>query len=65
MVANVLAISVDVGSLVAPGDQLVLLESMKMEIPVIAEVSGAVSEVAVHVGDVISAGDLIVRLEDR
>ena len=64
MVANVLAISVEVGTDVNAGDQLVLLESMKMEIPVIAEVAGQVSEVAVEVGDVISAGDLIIRLKD-
>jgi acetyl-CoA carboxylase biotin carboxyl carrier protein len=65
MVANVLAIGVDVGTHVEPGDQLVLLESMKMEIPVLSELSAMVSEVAVSVGDVISAGDLIVRLGER
>lgn len=64
MAASVLAISVETGSRVNSGDQLVLLESMKMEIPVIAEIDGLVSDVAVSVGDVISAGDLIVRLED-
>ena len=37
----------------------VLLESMKMEIPVLAEVAGTVSKVSVNVGDVIQAGDLI------
>jgi acetyl-CoA carboxylase biotin carboxyl carrier protein len=37
----------------------VLLESMKMEIPVLAEVAGTVTEVKVSVGDVIQAGDLI------
>ena len=41
------------------GDQLVLLESMKMEIPVLAEESGTLSEVKVKVGDVIQAGDVI------
>lgn len=63
MVANVLAISVAVGEKVEPGHQLVLLESMKMEIPVLCEISARVHEVAVAVGDVISQGDLIVRLE--
>lgn len=62
MVANVLAISVEVGQNVEPGQQLVLLESMKMEIPVLSEVAGEVREIAVSVGDVISQGDLIVRL---
>lgn len=63
MVANVLAVSVEVGTSVKPGDQLVLLESMKMEIPVLAEIAGEVSEIAVAAGDVISAGDLIIRLK--
>lgn len=63
MVANVLAISVSAGETVEPGQQLVLLESMKMEIPVLCEISARVREVAVEVGDVISQGDLIVRLE--
>jgi acetyl-CoA carboxylase biotin carboxyl carrier protein len=65
MVANVLAIGVEVGTHVEPGDELVLLESMKMEIPVLSELSAIVSEVAVSVGDVISAGDLIVRLGEQ
>ena len=44
---------------VREGDTLVLLESMKMEIPVLAELAGTVSKVSVSVGDVIQAGDLI------
>ena len=38
---------------------MVLLESMKMEIPVLAEAGGTVTKVNVSVGDVIQAGDLI------
>ena len=41
------------------GDTLVLLESMKMEIPVLAEDPGTLAEVKVKVGDVIQAGDVI------
>ena len=41
------------------GDTLVILESMKMEIPVLAEVPGTVTTVGVKVGDVIQQGDLI------
>lgn len=63
MVANVLAISVEVGQAVEAGEQLALLESMKMEIPVLSEISARVREIAVSVGDVISQGDLIIRLE--
>ena len=47
----------------AQGDTLVLLESMKMEIPVLAEVAGTVTEVSVSVGDVIQAGDLIAVID--
>jgi biotin carboxyl carrier protein len=47
------------GDQISEGDTLVLLESMKMEIPVLAEVAGTVSKVSVSVGDVIQAGDLI------
>lgn len=43
-------------------DVLLILESMKMEIPVLTEVAGTVSEVAVGVGDVVSEGDLLVRV---
>ena len=59
MVANVMEVVAAVGSEVVEGDTIVLLESMKMEIPVLCETSGTVSEVAVAAGDVIQAGDLI------
>src|SRR5581483_9763128 len=59
IVASVLEVVVSEGDQIGEGDTLVLLESMKMEIPVLAEVAGTVSKVAVSVGDVIQAGDLI------
>lgn len=62
MVANVLEVSVTTGSRVLPGDTLLLLESMKMEIPVLAEISGEVIEIAVAVGDVIQEGDPLVMI---
>lgn len=63
MVANVLTITAKVGDLVVAGDQLLLLESMKMEIPVLSEISGKVIEVAVADGEVIQGGDLLVKIE--
>jgi acetyl-CoA carboxylase biotin carboxyl carrier protein len=63
MVANVAQVTARVGDRVGPHDSLVLLESMKMEIPVLAEVSGVVAEVAVQVGDVITEGDVIAVIE--
>jgi acetyl-CoA carboxylase biotin carboxyl carrier protein len=59
IVASVLEVVVHEGDQIGEGDTLVLLESMKMEIPVLAEVAGTVSKVSVSVGDVIQAGDLI------
>ncbi len=59
MVAQVHSVLVEPGAVIAIGDTLVILESMKMEIPVLAEASGTVAEIAVAVGDVIHEGDLI------
>ena len=57
MVGNVLEVGVGVGDAVAEGDHVVLLESMKMEIPVVAEAPGTVVEVRVSPGDVVQEGD--------
>ena len=66
MVANVLKVSVATGDRIAVGDTVVLLESMKMEIPVLAEVAGSVLEVVVAAGDVVNDGDpLVVIQPDR
>lgn len=59
MVANVWKVVVSEGDEVADGDTLVILESMKMEIPVIAEADGTVTQLAVNEGDVVQEGDLI------
>ena len=59
IVASVLEVVVNEGDSIGKGDIVVLLESMKMEIPGLAEVDGTVSKVSVAVGDVIQAGDLI------
>jgi len=59
MVANVAQVVVALGDSVAGGDTLVVLESMKMEIPVLTEEGGTVDRLAVHEGDVIQQGDLI------
>jgi biotin carboxyl carrier protein len=63
MVANVLEVVAREGTRVAAGDTVVLLESMKMEIPVLVEVGGTVVSVAVEEGDVVQGGDLIAVLE--
>ena len=62
MVANVWKVVVNVGDAVAEGDTLVILESMKMEIPVEAPVAGTVQKVAVEEGGVVQEGDLIASI---
>jgi acetyl-CoA carboxylase biotin carboxyl carrier protein len=63
MVANVWKVVAAEGDSVADGDTLVILESMKMEIPVIAEESGTLTKLAVGEGDVVQEGDLIAVIE--
>lgn len=62
MVANVLSISVSVGDLILVGDTVLLLDSMKMEIPVLSEVSGKVIEIAVMPGEIIQEGDPLLMI---
>jgi biotin carboxyl carrier protein len=52
-----------VGDKVAEEDTLVILESMKMEIPILAPEAGTVKEIQIKEGDPISEGDVAVILE--
>jgi biotin carboxyl carrier protein len=63
MVANVWKVVATEGDTVSEGDTLVILESMKMEIPVVAESSGVLRKLAVNEGDVVQDGDLIAVIE--
>ena len=63
MVANVWKIVVSAGDQVEDGDTLVILESMKMEIPVLAEEAGTVRELKVSEGDVVQEGDVIAVID--
>jgi biotin carboxyl carrier protein len=63
MVANVWKVIKAAGDAVAEGDTLVILESMKMEIPVLAESDGTLVTMAVQEGDVVQEGDLIAVVE--
>jgi biotin carboxyl carrier protein len=62
MVANVLSVLVSDGDLVDAGQPVVIMESMKMEIPVLAEHGGTVNRVFVAEGDVVQEGDVMVEL---
>jgi acetyl-CoA carboxylase biotin carboxyl carrier protein len=63
MVANVWKVVAAEGDTVADGDTLVILESMKMEIPVLAESAGTLTRLAVAEGDVVQEGDLIAVID--
>ena len=62
MVANVLSVAVEAGDKVTVGDVVILLESMKMEIPVIAEHDGTVRAVKIAPADVVQEGDILIEL---
>ena len=57
------SVNVSIGDLVKEGDVLCLLESMKMDIPILAPVDGSVSEVAVCSGQTVRSGDLVAIIE--
>lgn len=59
LVSVVQQVVVAEGDEVHEGDTLVILESMKMEIPVLAESGGTVTSIGVEAGDAIKAGHLI------
>ena len=63
MVANVWKVVVGEGDSVEAGDTLVIIESMKMEIPVVTEDGGTVSSLVVNEGDIVQEGDLIALVE--
>jgi len=56
-------IEVQVGDTVEEGDTVVILESMKMEMPVEAEDEGTVSEIRCAEGQAVSEGETLVVLE--
>ena len=59
---KVLRIDANVGTAVKKGDTVVTLESMKMEIPMVAPQDGTVASIEVNVGDAIEAGALLATL---
>ena len=60
---NVWKVETEVGARVAEGDVLVILESMKMEIPIVAPEDGTVATVNVNEGDVVTEGQVVVVIE--
>ncbi|WP_134322772.1 biotin/lipoyl-binding carrier protein [Cumulibacter soli] len=62
MTASVWKILVKEGQTVTEGQELLILESMKMEIPVSAEAEGAIAAIAVQEGDSVAQGDTLIDL---
>ncbi|MBN6773276.1 urea carboxylase [Pseudomonas granadensis] len=60
---NLWQVQVEAGQRVAAGDVLVILESMKMEIPLLAPLAGVVREIRVQPGSAVRAGQRVVVLE--
>lgn len=62
MAGTVMQVLVAVGDKVSEGQDVVILESMKMEVPVQSEYSGVVKEIKVEAGSFVSDGDVLLEL---
>jgi acetyl-CoA carboxylase biotin carboxyl carrier protein len=63
MGGKILEVKVNVGDTVNDGDEVIILEAMKMELPVVAEASGTVKEVKCNKGDAVEAEAVMIVLE--
>jgi acetyl-CoA carboxylase biotin carboxyl carrier protein len=63
MVANVWRVVAKEGDTLAAGDTVLILESMKMEIPVLTEQAGTLAELRVREGDVVQEGTILAVLQ--
>jgi len=63
MGGKVIEVKVNVGDIVNEDDELIILEAMKMEIPIVATTSGKISEIRCKKGDSVGADDVLVVIE--
>jgi biotin carboxyl carrier protein len=63
MGGKVLEVKVSVGDTVNEDDEVVILEAMKMELPVVAQESGTVKEIKCSKGDAVEAEAVLIVLE--
>ncbi len=63
MVGKVLKIEKQVGDAVEEDDVIIVMEAMKMEIPVVAPSAGKVKEIKVSAGQAVEAGDILAEIE--
>lgn len=64
IVGNIWKITARVGDEVGKGDTVAVLESMKMEIPVVAPAGGYVSAIVVDLNQIVQEGDAVVEIDD-
>jgi acetyl-CoA carboxylase biotin carboxyl carrier protein len=63
MAGKIIEVKVEVGASVSENDELVILEAMKMEMPIVAPTSGTVKEIKCKKGDSVGADDVLVVIE--
>lgn len=63
MAGKVIDVKVNVGDTVSEDDELIILEAMKMEMPIVAPTSGTVKEIKCKKGDAVGADDVLVVIE--
>ena len=63
MVGKILQIEAQIGQKVQEDDTVIVMEAMKMEIPVVAPASGTIKEIKVTVGQTVEADDVLAVIE--
>ena len=63
MAGKVIDVKVKVGDTVSEDDELLIIEAMKMEMPIVAPAAGKVTEVKCSKGDSVGADDVLVVIE--
>jgi len=63
MAGKIIDVKVNVGDTVNEDDDLIILEAMKMEMPIVAPASGTVKEIKCKKGDSVGADDVLVVIE--
>ncbi len=63
MGGKVIDVKVKPGDSIQEGDEVIILEAMKMELPVVADTSGTVKDVACNKGDAVEAEAVLIVLE--
>ena len=63
MAGKIIEVKVQVGDSVSENDEILILEAMKMEMPIVAPISGKVSEIKCQKGDSVAADDVLMVIE--